>query len=68
MCSGGRREDILSLCDLTGVWSQPYRDAGYYVEQVDLQRDGRDVLLRQPRAVAEPARQPALFDATGTGE
>lgn len=33
---------ILSLYDFSGVWSQPYRDAGYNVIQVDLKR-GQDV-------------------------
>lgn len=37
---------IASLCDFTGNWSQPYRDAGYDVMQVDLQR-GDDVRLFQ---------------------
>lgn len=31
------RKVILSLCDLTGTWSQPYVDAGYEVRRVDLQ-------------------------------
>lgn len=31
---------ILSLCDYSGSWSQPYRDAGYEVIQVDLQWGG----------------------------
>lgn len=35
---------ILSLCDSTGIWSQPYRDAGYEVIQVDLDH-GKDVRL-----------------------
>ena len=38
---------ILSLCDYSGEWSRPYREAGYEVIQVDLQRDGRDVRLLQ---------------------
>lgn len=29
---------ILSLCDFTGAWSQPYADAGYSVIRVDLQQ------------------------------
>ena len=28
---------ILSLCDYSGVWSQPYADAGYRVVKVDIQ-------------------------------
>ena len=35
---------VLSLCDYTGSWSQPYRDAGYDVVQVDL-KHGQDVRL-----------------------
>lgn len=30
---------ILSLCDFSGVWSQPYVDAGYRVIRVDLAND-----------------------------
>lgn len=37
---------IISLCDFSGAWSQPYVDAGEYeVIRIDLQRDGRDVRL-----------------------
>lgn len=35
---------ILSLCDYTGTWSDPYRNAGYTVVQVDL-KHGQDVRL-----------------------
>lgn len=35
---------ILSLCDRSGNWSRPYREAGYDVRQVDLVR-GEDVRL-----------------------
>lgn len=35
---------ILSLCDYSGTWSQPYRDAGYRVTQIDL-KHGDDVRL-----------------------
>lgn len=39
---------ILSLCDYTGNWPEPYRDAGYNVIQIDIQY-GQDVrLLRSP--------------------
>ncbi len=38
---------VLSLCDYTGAWSQPYRDAGYNVVQIDLQRGGGDVRLME---------------------
>ena len=35
---------ILSLCDYSGRWSQPYRDAGYMVFQIDLKK-GKDVRM-----------------------
>jgi len=37
---------ILSLCDLTGNWPAPYREAGYDVRLVDLQH-GQDVRLME---------------------
>ena len=36
---------ILSLCDYTGIWSDPYRAAGYRVVQIDLQRNGQDIRI-----------------------
>ena len=36
---------ILSLCDLTGEWSRPYKEAGYDVITVDIQR-GEDFDVR----------------------
>ena len=44
---------ILSLCDFTGNWSRPYRDAGYDVRQVDLTA-GKDVRLFE--ALSYPVR------------
>jgi hypothetical protein len=38
---------ILSLCDYTGEWSQPYADNGYEVIRIDLEH-GQDVRLTQP--------------------
>lgn len=35
---------VLSLCDHSGAWSQPYRDAGYDVVQIDI-KHGQDVRL-----------------------
>jgi hypothetical protein len=35
---------VLSLCDYSGVWPAPYREAGYDVQLVDLQH-GEDVRL-----------------------
>lgn len=35
---------VLSLCDHSGVWSQPYADAGYDVRRIDI-LDGQDIRL-----------------------
>lgn len=42
---------ILSLCDFTGEWPRPYKEAGYNVIQVDI-KHGLDVieLARHPEA------------------
>lgn len=39
-----RPQLILSLCDYTGAWSQPYEDDGYEVIRIDLAH-GQDVRL-----------------------
>lgn len=59
---------ILDLCGGTGSWSQPYREAGYCVEVVDL-RDGHDVrLLRRMRAgVHGILAAPDCTDLAGSG-
>lgn len=38
---------IYSLCDFSGEWPRPYREAGYRVVQVDL-KHGQDVRLLEP--------------------
>lgn len=38
---------VLSLCDYSGRWSDPYRAAGYQVQQVDLKRGGDVRLLKK---------------------
>lgn len=38
---GDRRVVILDLCGGSGAWSKPYREAGYYVDVIDLPRDVR---------------------------
>lgn len=44
--------NIISLCDYSGIWSAPYREAGYNVTQIDQQLDGCDVrLLEYPGEV-----------------
>ena len=44
---------ILSLCDYSGTWSKPYRDAGYDVIQVDL-KHGHDI--RDFKVLPHPVR------------
>jgi len=40
----GEPNVVLSLCDYSGIWSQPYRDNGYKVVQIDLKL-GSDVTI-----------------------
>jgi hypothetical protein len=42
---------ILSLCDYTGNWSEPYMAAGYDVVRVDLQHGGDVRLMEHPGKV-----------------
>jgi len=39
---------ILSLCDWSGEWPKPYREAGYDVIQVDIKRGGDVRLMEKP--------------------
>ena len=59
---------VLSLCDYSGVWSQPYRDGGYEVIQVDL-ANGQDVrLLEYPtRAIHGILAAPPCTHLAGSG-
>lgn len=50
---------ILSLCDYSGNWSKPYKDAGYNVIQVDLKL-GEDAIL-WPSKPSNKARLPRDF-------
>lgn len=59
---------ILSLCDRTGIWSQPYRDMGYDVYQVDIAH-GHDVRLFEalPFPVRGVIAQPPCTHFAGSG-
>jgi hypothetical protein len=63
-------KNILSLFDHSGVWSGPYRRAGYDVTQVDL-KDGMDVMLidadNQPAPVHGILAAPPCTDFTISG-
>lgn len=63
-----RPQTILSLCDYTGIWSQPYVDADYDVIRVDLEH-GQDVrLLKLPqRPVHGVIAQPPCTVFAGSG-
>src|SRR5512147_2654093 len=41
-------QTILSICDYSGVWSRPYREAGYHVVQIDIALNGIDVTTYFP--------------------
>ena len=58
---------ILSLCDSSGNWSNPYREAGYNVIQVDLDH-GQDVrLLKFPGRVHGIIAQPPCTHLSSAG-
>src|SRR5689334_18789953 len=58
---------VLSLCDYSGAWSKPYRDAGYEVVQVDLKL-GLDVrLLEHPGHVHGVLAAPPCTAFAGSG-
>jgi hypothetical protein len=59
---------VLSLCDATGAWSQPYVDAGYDVRRVDLSH-GADVRLFQalPYPVRGVLAAPPCTDFASSG-
>lgn len=65
-----RTLNILSLFDHSGVWSGPYRAAGYAVTQVDL-KNGHDVMLvdadNQPEPVHGILAAPPCTDFTISG-
>jgi|TARA_R100000501_G_C2548953_1_gene64445 superfamily I DNA and RNA helicase len=52
---------IISLCDFTGEWSRPYKEAGYDVLQVDL-KHGQDVRLFE-RSITPAGFARAFFKA-----
>lgn len=58
---------ILSLCDYSGAWSRPYRDAGYNVIQVDLKLNGDVRLFRYPGAVHGILAAPPCTDFAVSG-
>lgn len=58
---------ILSLCDYSGEWPKPYREAGYTVVQVDL-KHGQDVrLLEYPGKVHGILAAPPCTHLAGSG-
>ena len=64
---GNESKIILSLCDTTGTWSAPYREAGYTVIQVDI-KDGLDVrLIEYPGKVHGILAAPPCTDFSVSG-
>ena len=59
---------VLSLCDATGAWSQPYVDAGYDVRRIDL-GNGADVRMMQalPYPVRGVLAAPPCTDFASSG-
>lgn len=44
---------IISLCDFTGVATQPWRDAGYEAIHIDPQREGNGTILQMMPVIRE---------------
>jgi len=59
---------VLSLCDYSGRWSQPYRKAGYTVIQVDI-KHGDDVRLleKMNRTIHGILMAPPCTEFAGSG-
>lgn len=59
---------VLSLCDFTGNWSRPYREAGYDVRQVDL-KHGDDIRIFKalPYPVRGVLAAPPCTEFSGSG-
>ena len=57
---------ILDLCGGSGAWSQPYREAGYCVDVIDLPRDVR-LLQRIRVGVRGILAAPPCTDLAGSG-
>lgn len=53
------RNIIVSLCDYSGVWSDPYKRAGYEVMKIDLKLGGDAILF--PSMMSETPRLPRQF-------
>mgnify|MGYP001412418164 CR=1 FL=1 len=58
---------ILSLCDFSGAWSLPYREAGYDVRKVDLKLGGDIRLLEFPGEVHGILAAPPCTAFAGSG-
>jgi len=58
---------ILSLCDYSGAWSQPYLEAGYDVRRVDLKTTGDVRLLEYPGPVHGILASPPCTHFAGSG-
>lgn len=57
---------ILSLCDYSGAWSEPYREAGYNVMRIDL-KHGDDARLWPSRPSGTPRLPREFADIASIG-
>ncbi len=62
-----KNKTILSLCDYSGNWSEPYREAGYNVIQVDLKRGDDIRMLKYPGKVHGILAAPPCTHFAGSG-
>lgn len=47
---------IISLCDYTGIFTKPWRDAGYTAIHIDPQRDNNGTILEMMPVIGEAVR------------
>lgn len=57
----GEKKTILSLFDYSGIWSQPYEDAGYDVICIDEQWEGIDIADFDVHYMAEEINLPPFI-------
>lgn len=53
---GDTGKTILSLCDFSGNWCRPYREAGYRIIQIDV-KPGDDITVGDVRLLQKPGEQ-----------
>lgn len=59
------KDTVISLCDYTGIFTQPWREAGYRAIHVDPQRDNNGTILEMSGVIGEAIRQDRVAFVAG---